>query len=111
MMEAMSGGIPILAPAVGGIHEVVRSDSGRMFAPDAKAHDVASQLLDLHALTPPFDRGAIRSSWERQFSAVTNYGSFATELLELAHARAGQATAPFETHAGRPGQPEGTGAA
>ena len=111
MMEAMSGGIPILAPAVGGIHEVVRSDSGRMFAPDAKAHDVASQLLDLHALTPPFDRGAIRSSWERQFSAATNYGSFATELLALAHARAGQATAPFETHTGRPGQPEGTGAA
>lgn len=109
MMEAMSAGIPILAPAVGGIHEIVRPDNGQLFSPDAEAHDVAEQLLALHARTPPFDRGAIRASWELLFSAATNYESFATELLEHAHVR--QNTASLATRAAGKKQAQGEGAA
>jgi glycosyltransferase involved in cell wall biosynthesis len=84
IMEAASHGIPVLAPAVGGIPELVDESGGVLLSPPVTAPDVAGavrRLLDDSGLADR--RGGIRRRWEERCQAERNFASFARELRAL----------------------------
>jgi colanic acid/amylovoran biosynthesis glycosyltransferase len=92
IMEAQSCGIPVMAPAVGGVPEAVSPENGFLLpAPataDAVADVVCSVLETPDLLRPRRDRS--RSSWETRFCAGHNLAAFARELSSLRRARCGE---------------------
>lgn len=84
MMEAMSAGIPVVAPAVGGIGDIVNGRNGRMVPADLSAPEIAACLVDVvnHFVDVP--RASLRNDWERNFSAETNYRALSAELKNRA---------------------------
>ena len=85
IMEAQSCGIPVMAPAVGGVAEAVSPENGFLLAapatPEAVAAVVVSVLGQPGLLAPRRDRS--RRSWEDRFRAARNFGTFAQELSLL----------------------------
>jgi glycosyltransferase involved in cell wall biosynthesis len=85
IMEAQSCGIPVMAPAVGGVPEAVSPENGFLLpapaTPAAVAEVVGSVLCTPGLLGPLRDRS--RRSWEGRFRAAHNFGTFARELSAL----------------------------
>jgi len=85
IMEAQSCGIPVLAPAVGGIPEVVDETNGFLLDTNPRAEDVAAALLA--ALDDPARLGRMRTAarrrWEESGDAGHNFAAFAAELRAL----------------------------
>jgi colanic acid/amylovoran biosynthesis glycosyltransferase len=85
IMEAQSCGIPVLAPAVGGIPEVVDEGNGFLLGASPAAQDVAVALLA--ALDDPARLGGMRAAarrrWEQSSDAGRNFAAFAAELRAL----------------------------
>jgi glycosyltransferase involved in cell wall biosynthesis len=86
MMEAQSFGIPVLAPAVGGIPEIVDDTTGRLFQPDATpdviAHSI-KELLTLPAAATLALRENARKNWLNRYNADQNFSSFVAEIANL----------------------------
>ena len=80
IMEAMSAGIPTVAPNVGGIGEIVNDRNGVLVEADAGPTEVAARVLRAVAGFGTKERQAIRDGWATGFSADANYKSFAQEL-------------------------------
>lgn len=90
MMEAQSFGVPIVAPAVGGVPELVPPEAGVLVPPDASMARIGEALAG--ALDPGrFDPDRIRSIFASRFDAATNYGEFADSVLSLCSAGAPRA--------------------
>lgn len=83
MMEAQSFGIPILAPDVGGISEIVSSDNGKLFRPDASSTEIAKQLTSLLGADCSEMRLNARRSWEQKYNAEKNFSTFVGEISNL----------------------------
>ena len=69
IMEAMRAGIPIVAPNLGGIPELVDSQIGVLYAPGGGAQAVLAALLAIADLPPQkaeFMRAAAQARWNRQ---------------------------------------------
>jgi colanic acid/amylovoran biosynthesis glycosyltransferase len=85
IMEALGHSIPVLAPAIGGIPEIVDSESGMLLGPAPDAKDVGAALLELMDDRSGRERrrAEARRRWEIHCNAERNYAAFASGLLEL----------------------------
>ena len=86
IMEAMLAGIPVVAPAVGGIGEIVDSESGLLLPEACSSEEISQALLQL--MKEPEKREEMsRKAYvkaSRFFSAETNYKTFAGLLRQRA---------------------------
>ena len=64
IMEAMRWGVPVIAPAVGGIPEVVTKDIGFLYQPEEGADGVVKRLEAMVSLTEEETERMRRSAWE-----------------------------------------------
>ncbi len=82
MMEAQSFGVPIVAPAVGGVPELVPPEAGILLSPDASIAAIGEAIGE--AIVPGrFDPDRIRAIFATRFDAAANYGDFADAVLSL----------------------------
>lgn len=87
IMEAMRAGIPIVAPAIGGIPELVGTDCGVLFAPDADAAGVLAALNAIAALPVPRAE-AMRAAAQAQWNAQCRSDVLLSRLFPEAASRA-----------------------
>jgi glycosyltransferase involved in cell wall biosynthesis len=85
IMEAISFGIPVLAPAVEGVPEIVSAENGMLLSAEATPAEIAQAVVGaLDAPAALLDkRRASRAHWQRLFDADRNYGAFAQALRAL----------------------------
>ena len=87
VMEAMSLGIPVIAPPVGGIPEIVRdSVTGFLTQPNPSAQDVCAAMMNWLSLPDSAKsamRNAARQCWEDRFRAENQARQFARQLDEV----------------------------
>jgi glycosyltransferase involved in cell wall biosynthesis len=85
MMEACAHGVPIAAPAVGGIPELVDGSSGMTFSENAEPSVIARAILD--TVEDPSTHAALRAgarrTFERTCKADVNYRAFAAKLRAI----------------------------
>lgn len=86
IMEAQSFGIPVVAPRVGGIPEIVSEQTGRLFEPDASPFTIANLVSEVLALSPA-DVKAMRQrcfqNWKTHYNAGKNFSTFAADIQML----------------------------
>jgi glycosyltransferase involved in cell wall biosynthesis len=88
VMEALSYGVPVVAPAVGGIAEIVSEDTGRLLSEQPSADEIAQALAKIVDCNEPERlRSACRARWAERFDARTNFDAFARELRALRRLR------------------------
>ena len=86
MMEAMSYGVPVAAPDVGGIGEIVDEDSGWLLSKDGCRDEFVGVIRRWAGMTAAErHRKAERAykKWDGVFNAEKNYRRFAEELRSL----------------------------
>jgi glycosyltransferase involved in cell wall biosynthesis len=85
IMEAIVSGIPVVAPAVGGIPEIVDSQNGILLNPDPAPHEIANALEQFIPLSKAIaeKKAASRATWLAHYDADRNYDQFGTELAGL----------------------------
>ena len=66
-MEAMRAGIPVIAPAVGGIPELVDDRIGRLYSPEGGAEAVLAALTALAGL-PRKEAEALRAAAQSRWN-------------------------------------------
>lgn len=86
IMEAQSFGIPVVAPRVGGVPEIVSEDSGRLFDADASPLTIANLITEVLEL-PPDDyvamRGQAFQNWKTRYNADNNFSTFVAQIQQL----------------------------
>jgi glycosyltransferase involved in cell wall biosynthesis len=86
IMEAQSFGIPVVAPRVGGVPEIVSDGNGRLFDADASPLTIANLITEVLEL-PPGDYGALRrqafQNWKTRYNADNNFSTFIAEIQQL----------------------------
>jgi len=83
MMEALSVGIPILAPDVGGIAEIVNNDTGILLPTNFTPKEITKALQDWILLDENSQldfRFRARLFWEENFRAQSNYSKFTVRI-------------------------------
>ncbi|MFT3800672.1 MAG: glycosyltransferase [Burkholderiaceae bacterium] len=83
IMEAFSTGLPVIAPGVGGIPEILDDGCGHLLPATPRLDEFVAALstyLDKRASAP--DRARAREAWARRYSAEVNYSQFVEELQE-----------------------------
>jgi colanic acid/amylovoran biosynthesis glycosyltransferase len=92
IMEAMSAGVPALAPDVGGVSSLVSNECGALLSPSPSAQEIAAAIGRValedegHAL-----RMQARKVIEERFNSARTYRDFVAEVLALgADAEAGR---------------------
>jgi len=80
LMEAISFGIPIMAPNVGGIKEIANNKTGILFELNTKPEDLAEKINSVYTKQIFIDRNGVRKFWEENFMSEKNYTSFSEEL-------------------------------
>jgi glycosyltransferase involved in cell wall biosynthesis len=86
VMEAMAHGIPVIAPAVGGLSELVSEATGTLLPPSPGPEDVAKAILAVIDEPQRFQgkRAAAVERASRLVCASTNYRRFSERLAEIA---------------------------
>lgn len=86
MMEAQSFGIPVIAPRVGGVPEIVSEQTGRLFDPDASPLTIANAISAVLEQTPG-DARAMRQqayqNWKAHYNADRNFSTFVADIEKL----------------------------
>lgn len=83
VMEAQSCGIPAIAPAVGGIPEIVETENGILLNRNPTATDIALALETMrHQPTTHQKRNASYETWNTRFNADRNYPAFILRVME-----------------------------
>lgn len=86
MMEAQSFGIPIIAPRVGGVPEIVNEDTGRLFEADASPLTIATLITSVLEQSPENAqamRRQARQNWKTHYNADLNFSTFVAETDKL----------------------------
>jgi glycosyltransferase involved in cell wall biosynthesis len=88
IMEAMSRGIPVIAPQVGGIPEIINSHDGDGFLmPSDITPEVIVHYLKKYLKLDYSQRLAMRDAaytvWHENYNADQNYSQFASDLLSM----------------------------
>lgn len=84
LIEAMSFGIPLLANRVGSCHEFFEEEVGFLVDKEAPVTEIAALVKELVVDKKKLPSASmVRESWERRFSAETNYKTYADELYEV----------------------------
>src|SRR4051812_30808566 len=76
IMEAQSFGIPVMAPQVGGIPEIVSDENGKLFKPDSNPEQIAAAVSEMLALQPDqYQKLRLNafSNWETHYNAEKNF--------------------------------------
>lgn len=85
IMEALSCGIPAIAPAVGGIPEIINANVGSLLPANPTPTDIAEAIrIVLHEPEHDKKRIAARQLWESQYMALRNAVHFAEAVASLA---------------------------
>jgi hypothetical protein len=85
IMEALACGIPVVAPAIGGIPELVSCANGALLPPDPDSGAIAEALASLTpGRAPDAVRALARQTWQVMARADRNYAAFADQLAERA---------------------------
>ncbi len=84
IMEALSCGIPVIAPDIGGISEIVTSANGQLLKTDPGPGEIAQALIDLID-DPQLEKKktAGRRTWEAKLDSKVNHQTFSRALSEL----------------------------
>lgn len=82
IMEALSCGIPVLAPAVGGIPEIINEEVGFLLVKDLTPFDIAEGLEKIEKSNPS-KRKATRTHWSQNYNARENYRRFIQQIKSL----------------------------
>lgn len=89
IMEALACGVPVVAPAIGGIPELVGATNGVLLPADPEVGTIARALGELADTSANGNRRAIaRETWQLLARADRHYAAFADRLAELACGRA-----------------------
>lgn len=85
IMEAMSFGIPVIAPDVGGISEIVRhKKNGYLLKPNFRDEEVAEYIRAIADMSDE-EYGKMRKwtrhFWKKYYSAEKNYPEFVNDIL------------------------------
>ncbi len=83
IMEAMSYGIPAIAPAVGGIPELVDHKSGVLVKPNPDVNSIFKALNHIAHLKDIKTREMARLKIENDFNSTSNYKKFIEFLQQL----------------------------
>lgn len=83
MMEAQSFGIPIIAPSINGIPELVNSNTGVLLNQDLEVVAISKIVDDVLMDKLIFDRVYIRQFFSEKFNASLNYSNFAKDLFKF----------------------------
>ncbi len=83
IMEAISFGIPVMAPNVGGINEIVNLKTGFLFEPKASIESLANTIQSIFNQTVLYNQTLIRSFWEENYNAKNNYNDFFKLIQQL----------------------------
>lgn len=85
IMEAMSLGIPSIAPDVGAVSEVILEGTGILMSPDPSTEEIASHLGSLiTAAKHPTTRALARELVATEFNAELNYVAFVALCSKIA---------------------------
>ena len=78
IMEAISFNVPIVAPDVGGISEIVTPETGVLLTSNPEPEEVADAIINVTKmeLSP-------KDFWKREFMASKNYEEFSNFLYDL----------------------------
>jgi glycosyltransferase involved in cell wall biosynthesis len=86
IMEAQSFGIPVVAPEVGGVSEIVTERTGRLFHVDASPLIIGQLICEILELAPA-DAKAMRQAafqnWNTRYNADRNFSTFVDEIQKL----------------------------
>ncbi len=82
IMEALSFGIPVVAPDVGGVSELVNCENGWLVESECTPQQVADAIERVLA-EPHARRAAARNFWGKYVNAEKNYSEFANQLFEI----------------------------
>lgn len=84
IMEAFRSGIPVVAPAVGGIPEIVDDSNGILFPPDIPPVKVAERI-EKALVSKSLRRMGVagRNKWKSEYNDRLNFSKFAEELAML----------------------------
>jgi glycosyltransferase involved in cell wall biosynthesis len=99
IMEAMARGIPAVAPAIGGIPELIDAGCGALLPPGFTANDVASAIGRLIGTDRQQYRSAARQRVKDRFDAHSNFDTFVLALKRL-HECATVDSGPVVRHRG-----------
>jgi colanic acid/amylovoran biosynthesis glycosyltransferase len=85
IMEALAHGIPVIAPSVGGIPEIVHSQNGILLDQHPLPHQIANALENFMPDTDEVlqKRRAAQAMWREVYDADTNFERFGNELWEM----------------------------
>jgi len=83
MMEAQSFGIPIVAPPINGIPEIVNERTGYLLGANWSISEVTDVVEKILRDEIRFDRDNIREFFSERFNASRNYRTFAQTLASL----------------------------
>jgi colanic acid/amylovoran biosynthesis glycosyltransferase len=85
IMEAMSCGIPAIAPEVGGVPELVANGRGVLMSATPEVDDVARCLTDfMLASKRPETRQRVREFVKVEFNEARNYPAFVEQCTQIA---------------------------
>lgn len=85
IMEAQSCGIPVIAPAVGGIPEIVNPTNGHLLSRNPTEEEIMQAVWSARSepeLWAP-KREESFLTWQRKYHADQNFSSFADQLMSL----------------------------
>jgi glycosyltransferase involved in cell wall biosynthesis len=86
IMEAQSFGIPVVAPEVGGVSEIVSERTGRLFNVDASPLTIGQlicEILELASDDAKAMRQAAFQNWNTRYNADRNFSTFVDEIQKL----------------------------
>ncbi|MDD9966996.1 MAG: glycosyltransferase [Myxococcales bacterium] len=86
IMEALSFGVPVVAPNVGGVAELVSERCGQLLDRRAGASEIASAIERFASMDPGALRSARRAArqvWYERVNAERQYDTFVATLAEL----------------------------
>lgn len=81
IMEAMSYGIPTIAPAVGGVSEIVNNNNGAILDIYCHSNDIVDSIIRLTGDNRDELRCAARAKIKKDYSASKNYKKFVSDFI------------------------------
>ncbi len=80
LMEAISFGIPIMAPNVGGIKEITNEKTGVLYDIPTTPEKLAEIITSIYTGQILIKRNEVRKFWEENFMGEKNFSTFSNEL-------------------------------
>ncbi len=83
MMEALSAGIPVVGPNVGGISELIREGCGFLLSSKPSASEIKKTFVRVYKMSES-ERNDMKiaavNRWEKEFNSICNYANLAVLL-------------------------------